>query len=249
MTSVEVNDETASVGDDGQHRRLATRRGVLKSVGGSAGARLLVLPISAILGIVVTRLILDNYGEATYAQYILLVGIAAMIPFADLGITAAIMNAVAGAKDPRTDVHLRGVLVSCMRILVACATVVGLVAVVIYATGSWEKLLGGGLSLESGSLAATLCLAVFALNLLVSFGQRILIALGLNFAVVLLNGLQTPLVLLTLWIMIQTGLDGGMVAVASYAATTLISVLCLVVAARRVNPALGSALRAAANPR
>mgnify|MGYP000935205817 CR=1 FL=1 len=50
-------------------RRLGTRRGMLASVGGSAIARLTVMPVSALLGIVVTRLILDNYGEATYAQY------------------------------------------------------------------------------------------------------------------------------------------------------------------------------------
>ena len=35
----------------------------------SAGARLLVLPVSAILGIVVTRLVIDNYGQSAYAQY------------------------------------------------------------------------------------------------------------------------------------------------------------------------------------
>ncbi len=91
-----------SIETSGEVKR-AGRLHVLRPVGGSAAARMLVLPISAILGIFVTRLIIDNYGQASYAQYMLLVGIAALIPFADLGISASIMNSVAAADDPRSD--------------------------------------------------------------------------------------------------------------------------------------------------
>lgn len=229
--------------------RLQTTRGILRSVGGSAAARLIVMPISAVLGLMVTRLIIDNYGEGAYAQYILLVGVAAMIPFADLGLSAAIMNATATARDPRSDAHLRGVLISCIRILACCATVLILTAVAIYALGLWDAILGDGLTLESGALAATLCVVALGVNLLISFGQRILIALGLNTLVVLLSGLQTPLVLLVLWVTISTGSGGGYLAVASYAATLMISAVGLLLAARRINPTLAAAARAAVNPR
>ncbi|MEW2012586.1 MULTISPECIES: lipopolysaccharide biosynthesis protein [Microbacterium] len=235
--------------DVGVARRLGTRRGMLASVGGSAIARLAVMPVSALLGIVVTRLILDNYGEATFAQYSLLVGIAAMLPFADLGISAAILNAASAARNPRTDVKLRGVLVSCMRLLVCCALVLLGVAVAIYALGYWDVLLGDGLTLDSGALAATLCLAILALNLLVSFSQRILIALGLNTLVVLLGALQTPIVLLVLWLTISAGAGGGYIAVASYAGTFLMSVIAFVIAVRRISPTIGVALRQSLNPR
>lgn len=213
----------------------------------SAGARFLVLPISAILGILVTRLIIDHYGVDTYAQYILLVGIAGLIPFSDLGLTAAIMNAVAGAEDPRRDDHLRLVLVSCLRLLVGCGLVVVSVALLLYATGLWPTLLGSALTPETGALAATLCLAVFGLNLLIAFGQRILAALGMNVVVVLLGALQTPLVLLALWAMIHFGAGGGYIAVASYLATALISGVAIVLASRMIRPMLGVALRDAVN--
>ncbi|WP_394280183.1 lipopolysaccharide biosynthesis protein [Microbacterium sp.] len=247
-TAPATPDTDPSTVDAAVARRLGTRRGMLASVGGSAAARLLVMPVSALLGILVTRLILDNYGEATYAQYMLLVGVAALLPFADLGLSAAILNAASAAKNPRTDAHLRGVLVSCMRLLACCAIVLVSVAIAIYALGYWDVLLGGGLSLESGALAATICLAVLALNLLVSFGQRILIALGLYTLVVLLSVLQTPVVLLVLWVTISTGADGGYIAVASYAGTFLVSVIAFVIAVRRISPAIGVAIRQSLSP-
>lgn len=228
-------------------QKLDSKRGTIVSIASSAGARFIVLPISAILGIVVTRLIIDNYGVETYGQYILLVGIAALIPFSDLGLTAAIMNAVGGAEDPRTDPNVRSVLVACLRLLTGCSLVVISVAFIFLATGLWPTLLGSGLSTDSGPLAATLCLAIFGFNLMIAFGQRILAALGLNVVVVLLGALQTPIVLLVLWLMIQTAGDGGLIPVASYAATTVICVIAMVFAARKMSPMLGSAVRGAAD--
>ena len=52
---------------------------MLRSVLRSGGARLAVLPVSAVLGIVATRLIIDHYGTAAYAQYTLLVGIGPLL--------------------------------------------------------------------------------------------------------------------------------------------------------------------------
>lgn len=228
-----------------QIQDLDSRKGTMMSVFSSAGARFIVLPISAILGIIVTRLIIDNYGVTTYAQYILLVGIAGLIPFSDLGLTAAIMNAVAGAKDPRTDSNLKLVLVSCLRLLAGCSFVVIAVAITIQVSGLWPTLLGAGLTPETGPLAATICLIIFGLNILIAFGQRILAALGLNVVVVLLGALQTPVVLLVLWLMIITAAEGGYIPIASYAATTIICLIAITLAARKISPMLGEASRAA----
>lgn len=224
-------------------RHESSRRGVFRAVGTSALARLVVLPVSALLGIVVTRLVIDNYGQGAYVQYALLVGIVALIPFADLGITASIMNATSSAQDPRTDEHLRLTLVSCMRVLVGCFAVVMGLAVVLTLTDSWSAILGGGLLPESGGLAAGVCLALIGVTLLVSFGQRILMGLGLNHYVILINGLQTPLVLASLLGLLWLGVAAGpYVAVLSYLATFLLAGVCLVLADRR----LGSTLRLAA---
>lgn len=205
-----------------------------------------MLPVSAILGIIVTRIIIDNYGEASYAQYMLLVGIVALIPFADLGISASIMNATAAAKDPRTDANLRGTLITAMRILAGSATTLVIISVILTATGSWAFLLGDGLDGPQGELAAGLCLVIFAIAMLVGFGQRILIGLHLNFVAILVGGLQTPIVLLALVGAVATGIDmGPFVAVVSYASLVVTGGIMLFMANRRIRPLLGEAFRGA----
>lgn len=224
--------------------RKTARRGLVRTVGGSAAARMLVLPVSAILGIVVTRLIIDNYGEASYAQYMLLVGIVTLIPFADLGISASIMNATAAAEDPRADARLHGTLVSAMRVLAGSATTLVIVAIVLTLTGAWSTILGDGLDGRSGEIAAGVCLATFGLAMLVGFGQRILIGLGKNALSIFVGGLQTPIVLVVLLIAISSGWDfGPYVAVVSYATLILTGGISLVLANRRVRPNLGKAWR------
>lgn len=226
--------------DDG----AAKGTGALRSVGGNALARLIALPISAVLGIVVTRLIIDEYGTASYGQYALLVGIGALLPFADLGISASIMNAAAGSAHPRSDEHLRRTLISCIRILAMSASVVILLAVVLAVAGAWDDILGAGLKGPAGQTAAALVLAVIGATLTVSFGQRILAGLGKYHWVIILNALQTPLVLLALAVMIKFDLGSGdYIAVTSYVATFLIMVMALVLANRQLRPTLGLALR------
>lgn len=217
-----------------------------RTVGGSAAARIIVLPISAILGIFTTRLIIDNFGQSSYAQYMLLVGISSLIPFADLGISASIMNATAAAEDPRTDSALFRTLVTCMRVLAGSASVLTVVAIVLTVAGAWPTLLGEGLSSASGNLAAGLCLVALASAMLVGFGQRILIGLGLNFLTILVGGLQTPIVLLVVFVCAQSGWNAGpYVAVASYLSLLLTGGICLMLANRRIRPTIGKAFRAA----
>ncbi len=217
---------------------------VLRSVGGNALARMVALPISAALGIVVTRLIIEQYGRASYAEYALVVGIGALIPFKDLGLGASIVNATAGAPDPRDDDHLKRVLVSCIRLLSVWALVVVLGAVVISVLGLWQTLLGDALAPQGGAVAAGACAALAGVTLAVSVGQRVLIGLGKYAWVVLLNGFQTPIVLLVLLLMIWAKVGEGVyLAVVAYAATLFLTMVGTWLANRRIRPTLGKAVR------
>jgi len=222
----------------------------MRGVGANALARILVLPVSAVLGLVLTRIVLDNYGESAYAQYVLLAGVAALIPFADLGISASVVNATATADDPRGDRNLELTLVSAVRILVGSATVLLLLTGAVTLLGGWHTLLGEGLSETSGSSAAAWCFVVIAITLLVSFGQRVLTGRGRLWIVIAVNGRQTPRVLATVLVLVATGWgDGAYLAVIAYAATFVLTVATLVVAARRVRPTVGRALRDAGKVR
>lgn len=215
--------------------------GVWASVVRSAGARLLVLPISALLGIVITRLLIDRFGPAAYAQYGLLVALALLLPFADLGVSAGVMTVVAQSPNPGTDSHLRGVLVTTIRLLVGAAVVLIAAAVVITAVGGWPGLLGSGL-LPGAGAAAAWCLALIGVGVPVGLGQRILTGLGRNHISVLVLGLQTPLVLATLLLMMWLGRGGQYLAVAAYGATAGLSMVLLLIADRAIRPTLRAAL-------
>jgi O-antigen/teichoic acid export membrane protein len=205
---------------------------------------MLVLPISAVLGIVVTRLVVENYGTGAFAQYGLLVGIVGLLPFADLGVSAAVMNVVGAAESPATDDHVRRVLVTAIRALIGSALVLSAIAVLITAAGLWPALLGGGLLPGSGPVVAMTCVLLLAATMPLGVGQRILAGLGQNHVSVAVGGLQTPLVLATLLVLLWLGVPAGpAVAVIAYAATLVLSLVCTLLGARRIHPVVGEALR------
>ncbi len=212
----------------------------------SAGARVIILPVNAVLGLISTRLIIEHFGQGAYLQYGLLVGIAALLPFADLGITAAIMNAVSESDDPSRDERVKRVLVTSMRILAGAMVVLLTVALVLTLSGAWPGLLGDGLLAGSGPIAAGLCLAIYGLNLTVGFGERILIGLGRNHIAILVLGLQTPVMLVVILAAIWLDLPvGDYLAVFAYVVLVALGAVMLSRAARLIRPVVGQAARAA----
>ncbi|HEY8524538.1 MAG TPA: oligosaccharide flippase family protein [Acidimicrobiales bacterium] len=217
-----------------------------RSVARSAGVRVLVLPVSAVLGVVNTRLIVENYGRDAFAQYGLLVALGTLLPFADLGMSAAIMNAIGASERPSRDDHVRRVLVTSIRVLVCSAAVIVAVSALISAAGLWPELMGEGLLPGSGPVAAALCLAIIGITLPAAIGQRVLSGLGRNHVTIAIQGLQTPVVMVVLLVLValEAG-DGTYLAVVPYTVTFVISVAATVVAARLVRPQIGRALRGA----
>ena len=216
-----------------------------RSVARSAGTRVVLLPISAILGVVITRLIIENFGRDAFAQYGLLVAIGTLLPFADLGMAAAIMNAVGGSDRSATDDHVRRVLITSIRVLICSASVLLLVTGTISLLGLWPTIMGEGLLPGTGPLLAAACLAMIAVTLPISFGQRVLSGLGKNHVTIAILGLQTPVVLAVLLMIIRFDLgDGSYLAVVPYLVTFGLSVVATILAGRLLSPAVTTALRA-----
>jgi len=229
-------------GETANPTRPNGQREVWLNAARSAGSRFFVLGISAVLGIIITRLVITNYGEAAYAQYGLLIGIGALIPFADLGISGAIMNAVGASKEPSRDDHVRLILISSIRIATCSALVVGLLSCLIYLLGWWDAILGKGLNPVSGPLTATICLILIGLAIPFGIGQRMLSALSKNHLSIALNGLQSPIVLVLLAFTVWIGWSGNAIAVYPYIASFTIAVIAALVASRVVRPAMRRAL-------
>src|SRR5690242_7482931 len=98
-------------------RNPTSNRGAMAAVGNTAAAKVLVMGVSGVLGILTTRMIISNFGSEAYGQYGLLTNITSLLPFADLGIAAVIINTIAGSSDPRSDLQVRRTIVTAMRIL------------------------------------------------------------------------------------------------------------------------------------
>jgi len=221
-----------------------SRKAVWRNVSMSAGARFLMMPITAVLGIVATRLILDSYGQLAYVQYGLLVGLTSLLSFTDLGLSAVVMNSVAESKDVHHDDRLRRTLLTSLRLLLVSGAVTILASVVLTYLHAWPRLLGQGLMPRTGSLVAGGCLALIGLALPFGIGQRILTGLGKNHLTIIVTGLQSPVVLLAIWLTVSLHLPAGVVlAIFPYATIFLLAVALTVLAGRLVRPTLGQAVR------
>jgi len=122
-------------------------------------------------------MILSHFGTEAYAQYGLLASLPSLLPFADLGIAAVVINSIAEAKNPRSDEHVRRSLLTALRILLVSGTVIMATSALVSVLGLWPVLLGNGLLPDGGAWAAFLCMAVFGITLPLAVGQRILVGL------------------------------------------------------------------------
>jgi O-antigen/teichoic acid export membrane protein len=219
------------------------RGGPMRAVGSTAVAKVLVMALSGILGIITSRLIIEHFGTAAYAQYGLLSTFPSLLPFADLGIAAVVINVVASSNSPRTDDVVKRTIVTAFRILIASGGVMVLIAVVVTAFDWWPFLLGDGL-LPGGNLAAGLCLAVFGVVVPLTVGQRVLVGLKKTTTQVASQAVVAPFMLLVVGSLAMLMIPAGTyLAVVSYVANSLVSVICMVVAARALKPQIGAALK------
>ncbi len=210
----------------------------------SGGVKFIVLGFSAVLGIVISRLIITTYGTDVYAQYGLLVGLGALLSANALGVGAPVINTVASSDQPSSDDHLRQVLLSSLRVMAVSAVVLILIVVAISGFGWWEAVLGEGLLPGTGPLAAAACIIFWALTIPAGMGQRVLAGLGKNHIVVATAGLQSPLVLLVLLVTLDARSENGaFIPVVAYIATFLIAILCWIWAARLIRPTLSTAAK------
>ncbi|WP_026075165.1 lipopolysaccharide biosynthesis protein [Cellulomonas massiliensis] len=220
----------------------ARPRGPWAAVGGTALVKVLVLGLSGVLGIVTSRLILSHFGEAAYAQYGLISALPNLLPFADLGIGAAVVNAIAESADPRRDVVVRRTMTSALRILLCSGGVIAVVSVVLGVTGVWPAILGDDLLPGTGAVAMW-SMVLFGLALPFTIGQRTLIGLGRNPAQIATQALVAPFIMLAVVVTLAAGWSGTVLPLWSYVAAALVSVLCFLIARRLLGPQLGASVR------
>lgn len=224
----------------GPHRARSDAR----QVGSTAVVKVVVMGVAGVAGILTSRLIIEHYGVDAFAQYGLLTALPSLMPFADLGVAAVLVNVVAGSTHPRSDLEVRRTITSAFRILLVSATVIAGASIVIGLTGLWPALLGDGLQLAGGPVSATICLVVFGLALPLGVGQRLLVSAGQTAKQTAISGIASPLVLLGVAGSVALSLTfGPYVAVFSYVANAVVALACLILAARLLSPQVIAAAR------
>lgn len=162
-------------------RAAAARAGSSDLIRGSSrsfGARLLVLPLVAVCALLASRIVIDTLGTDGFALYALVVGLAALVPFADLGIGAAVTDAIA-RRTTMGDSMAVAVIRRSIRVLVLVGVAITLVSWIIAAVGGWSVILGvpGEGSVD---LASAIALTLFAVSLPLSLGTRVLLGAERN---------------------------------------------------------------------
>ncbi|MCY0905737.1 lipopolysaccharide biosynthesis protein [Arthrobacter sp. H14-L1] len=213
-------------------------------LGTTAGIKVVVMGLTGLFAVITSKLIISHFGTDAYAQYGLLSSFPTLLPFADLGIAAVVINAIAESKSPRKDEQVRRSILTALRILLISGSLIIAISAFISIFGWWPLLLGNGLEANGGSLAAFACLAIFALALPLSVGQRILVGLERTGTQVMSQVVVAPLILAAVAIAIAVAAPAGSyLAVFSYLASAVNSVICLVIAGRLIHPQLASAIR------
>ena len=153
----------------------------------SGGVKFIALGVSAVLGILITRIIITNFGTDVFAQYGLLVGLGALLPIGVLGVDAPIINRVAVSDDVSKDARLREVLVSSLRVLLVEGAILLAVVLLMSVFGLWDALLGDSLLATTGAIAAALCMALWSFGMPLGIGAKVLAGLGKNYVTIAIS--------------------------------------------------------------
>ena len=218
----------------------------------STGARVVTMAVSLVCGILTARLVIGQGGVDVYAFFSLLVALPGLVSFSDLGAGAVVVNSIAASPDIRRDERLSRQALTVLRVQMIFAATVTAVNVVLLLTGGWRALLGSAAeNIPHADLAAFVCVGLFAAWMWLGMWQRILLGMGRNPLVILLQGIVSPLTLLFVWLMLSTG-DAALhsfLAVGSFAATLVSALLGTAVAAKASGGLLPRAVARSLRPR
>lgn len=180
----------------------------------SAISKLCAAPVVAGCWLLAARVVVREVDSEGYAAYMLVAGLAALLPFADLGLGTAVMDAFArrGSSSPE---HPRQVLTTTWRLLIMSAAALFVLAILLGASGLWSTLLGLPQT-RAVNISVSACLIVLAAGLPFSVGPRILTGLGLNHWAVGFQTLSAMIMVLLILGLAEIGAGVETLAIAPY---------------------------------
>ena len=157
----------------------------------------MALVVSTLFGAISARYVFQDAGVALFGFIMMLATVQALLPFADLGLGAAVMNALAAAGTPEQKMEAQATVLGALRILLRLAFVLLLVDLICYATGCWSRLLAIAemATIPHADEAITGVLGLVAFSIPLGLGYRVFIGLHKTHAAVLMAAVTQPLTL------------------------------------------------------
>lgn len=217
----------------------------------STAARLLTMLVSLVCGVMAARLVLGQAGTEQYALMTLLIALPSLITFSDLGAGAVVVNGVASSSDVRSDEQLRRQVTTVVRVILMFVGVIAIISTTLLVTGGWHVVLGSASTGPDAGLAAWICVLIYCCTASLGIWQRVLLGLGKNPTIILLQGIISPLSLLFIWFLLtfhEPRLE-SFLALGTFLATFAVAMLGIVVADRHTAPLLRHVARRVFHPR
>jgi len=164
--------------------------------------RAATLPVATVAGLLAARVTVSMLGVDGYALFALVVGLAALIPVSDLGVGAAVTDAVARRHELGPD-GVQRVLRTSLRVLIVASLILSITAWTLATLGSWAPLLGVSPSQEVEVAVAT-SLTVFAAGLPLGLSRRVLLGAERNDIPIAFDGGSGVLALLIILLAAST---------------------------------------------
>ena len=173
----------------------------------AALSRGVALASSTACTLVATSVILRSEGMSAFAAITLISSMAALVPYADLGVGTAVVNATADWDAGTGTGPLAVTLRACLRLTVAMSLALVGTACVLWLAGGWRVLLGRGAEgIHDGQLAVTALSVVVACSVPLGLAHRALVGLSRVSDANLLQA-TAPLANLVV-VLLVAGLDG-----------------------------------------
>jgi O-antigen/teichoic acid export membrane protein len=183
--------------------------------------------MTGIISLVTAHVLIVNQGPHAYAVTMMIATFILMIPAADLGVGAVLINTFADWQGGRSDERAT-MLAACVKLLSVSCLVIVSIAVAGAALGLWARILGvrqAGVWVANLSLA--LVLVIFAISVVLGLSQRILVGTGHTALLVLFQAIAPAVTLMCVLVGVARHVPDYLVAVAWPIGTVVVSVICI----------------------
>ena len=206
--------------------------------------RAATLPVAAVAGLLAARVTVSTLGVGGYAIFALVVGLAALNPIGDVGVGAAVTDAVARRHELGADGVQRRLRTS-LRVLMVVSLVVVLTVWALAALGLWAPLLGVPRS-QDVEVAVAVSLTLFAVGLPLGLSTCVLLGAERNDIALAYQGGGGVVALLVVLLAAATHAPLWAYVAGPSAGLALTSLVAWPMAAKASGLSLSSAVRSAA---